>query len=209
MGKVEDNEALVRSIQSWLRSRGHELRVDGWGGRRTRQVMREAMDAYGLPAPDADPRWPAPDESALRAFYGDPGLSQQVYIEPPYPMVLAWDPDTELSKIRCHRLVADSLAAILSEILAERGLDWIQRHHLHEFAGCYNYRTMRGGSRWSTHAWGVAIDLASRQNGLHTPWPGQASMPVEVVEIFEAHGWTSLGRVIGRDAMHFQATSWP
>ena len=30
----------------------------------------------------------------------------------------------------------------------------------------------------------------------------------DIAAIFEAQGWTSLGRTIGRDAMHFQATSW-
>lgn len=208
-GQEKANEALVRDVQRWLKTRGHQLEVDGWAGPRTRAAIREAMRAYGLPAPEAEPLWPSPDEIALMDFYGPPGGSEQVYIKPPYPMVLAWDPDTKLSRIQCHRLVADSLREVLTEIYDVMGMDWILAHHLNEFAGCYTYRKMRGSDRWSTHAWGIAIDLASRQNGLWTSWPKSAEMPEEAIEIFEGHGWTSLGKVLGRDAMHFQATSWP
>lgn len=209
MRKARDNEALVRSIQGWLRTRGHDIAVDGWAGRRTRSALREAMKAEGLASPAAEPLWPAPDEGALTDFYGPPGPAEQVYIEPAYPMVLSYDPDTPLRRIQCHRLVADSLRGVLEDLLSNMGMDWIRRHNLHEFGGAYFFRPMRRDpERMSTHAWGIAIDLASRENGLTTPWPDVAPMPIEAVEAFEARGWTSLARRIGRDAMHFQATSW-
>ena len=65
---------------------------------------------------------------------------------------------------------------------------------------------MRGGSRISTHAWGIAIDLAPNWNGNLMPWPTVATMPLEIMEIFAREGWLSAGAFWGRDAMHFQAT---
>jgi hypothetical protein len=66
---------------------------------------------------------------------------------------------------------------------------------------------MRGGHAWSRHAWGIAIDLDPDRNGLHAPWPISATMPEPVIRIFEKHGWKSYARSLGRDAMHFQATT--
>lgn len=210
-----DNERLVRTrVQPHLARLGHYRgEVDGWGGAMTR-------DAWDAAFPDTAPlvgdssaaapgaRWPGRAEAAIRAYYGPPGESQQVRIAPPYPMRIAWDPAVSLRSITCHRLVGGSLAGILEAIRDRHGLEWIKAHQLDHYGGCYNFRRMRGGSSWSTHAWGIAIDLDPARNGLRTPWPAKAAMPVEAIEAFEAEGWTSLARVIGRDAMHFQATSW-
>jgi hypothetical protein len=65
---------------------------------------------------------------------------------------------------------------------------------------------MRGGSLPSLHARGAAIDLASDTNRMSQSWPVSADMPLEVMEYFAAEGWVGLGWLIGRDAMHFQAT---
>ena len=65
---------------------------------------------------------------------------------------------------------------------------------------------MRGGSLPSLHARGAAIDLDPGTNGLHTPWPTRATMPLEVMECFAREGWLAAGAFWGRDAMHFQAT---
>jgi hypothetical protein len=65
---------------------------------------------------------------------------------------------------------------------------------------------MRGGTRPSTHARGIAIDLAPVWNGNATPWPAKATMPLAVMEQFAREGWLPAGAFWGRDAMHFQAT---
>jgi hypothetical protein len=41
---------------------------------------------------------------------------------------------------------------------------------------------------------------------LRTHWPMGADMPIEVMEAFARQGFKSLGAVISRDAMHFEAT---
>lgn len=203
MSREADNAAFVTDLQAEL-----GVKVDGWAGDKTRAAFAERFGVELAPAPPADFPWPGRSEAELRAFYGPPGDSQQVRVEPPYPMRIAWDTSTPLRVITCHRLVADSLLAVLRGFLEDFGTGWIREHRLDLYGGCYNFRKMRGGSSWSTHAWGIAIDLNPETNGLRTPWPAQATMPHEAIEAFEAAGWTSLARVIGRDAMHFQATRW-
>lgn len=206
------NLAFVEDVQAVLVSRGRLAKVDRWAGDDTRAALGLELGAdltRRPPAPRPPPeRWPGRSEAEIRAVFGPPGESQQVRIDSPYPMVIAWDLGTPLRKITCHRLVAESLAGVLEALRDKYGMEWITDHGLHLYGGCYNFRKMRGGASWSTHAWGIAIDLDPARNGLRTPWPAKAAMPVEAIELFEAAGWTSLARVIGRDAMHFQATGW-
>lgn len=151
--------------------------------------------------------FPRDTYEAICATYGKPSDDQQVVIQFPYPMRLAWETHTVVHQTRCHRLVKDSLTAILKEIKDHYGsLTAIREARMDLFGGLFNIRKMRGGSAWSRHSWGIAIDLDPDQNGLHTPWPRKATMPLAVIEIFERHGWKSYARAIGRDAMHFQAT---
>lgn len=159
-------------------------------------------------------RWPTPDEASIRAYYGPPGETQLRTVRLPYQMRLSWAlTAAPVDRIRCHRLVADDLCSILAEIKAEvyqGDMAALAAAGLDILGGVYNLRRMRDNpGKWSMHAWGIAIDLDPLRNDLRTPWPSRATMPVQVIEVFERHGWTSLARVIGRDAMHFQATSWP
>jgi hypothetical protein len=143
--------------------------------------------------------WPASDEASLRSFYGTPGESHLVnlnveglgveYIGSP------------VKTIRCHTKVAESLHRVLSAI-ANSECKWILR----KYAGCFNHRPMRGGTRLSTHSWGVAIDLWPARNGNTVHWPTRAEMPIEVMEAFAREGWLSAGAFWSRDAMHAQAT---
>jgi hypothetical protein len=77
---------------------------------------------------------------------------------------------------------------------------------LADYNGCYNNRSMRGGSTPSLHARGAAIDFLAGDNGNKTSWPAKATMPLDVMKIFAVEGWLSAGAFWGRDAMHFQAT---
>lgn len=153
--------------------------------------------------------WPADNDAAITRYFGPIGAEANlVLIEPPYPMVLAWDTTKPLRKIRCHGLVAPSLRRVLASLAALYTPAELVEHGLDRWGGCYNVRKMRGSlGRWSRHSWGIAVDLDPARNGLRTPWPGEATMPLAVVEAFEAEGWLSGGRAWGCDAMHFQATS--
>jgi hypothetical protein len=131
-------------------------------------------------------------------------------IRVPYPLTLAWDLSREVSRIRCHKRVANSLTLVLESIFAAYGsISAIKTVRMHLFGGCYNYRRVSGSGRLSTHAWGAAIDLDPDLNPLGKPHDeGDGMMPMRVVEIFEQEGWKWGGRFVSRpDCMHFQATA--
>jgi len=97
----------------------------------------------------------------------------------------------------------------LSGVLAHYGQAEIRRLRLDLFGGCYNYRRMRGGSAWSTHAWGIALDFDPDRNQLSWGRDKASFAKAEFDkwwEIWENEGWTSLGRTKNYDWMHVQAT---
>ena len=149
--------------------------------------------------PDPNP-WPTPDDASMRRFYGRPGDEDALTMLDADGIGIKYA-GQPVSVIRCHYKVAESLKRVLLDI-SHGTAAWI----LEEYAGCFNYRAMRGGSRMSKHAWGVAIDFAPGRNGLRTHWPTEATMPIEAMESFAKEGWTSAGAFWGRDAMHFEAT---
>jgi hypothetical protein len=103
--------------------------------------------------------------------------------------------------VRCHRKVAASLKRILTAL--SKGP---HKSVLTQYAGCYNNRTMRGGSLPSLHARGAAVDLDPDSNGNHVTWPNRATMPLGVMEEFAREGWKSAGAFWSRDGMHHEAT---
>lgn len=124
-------------------------------------------------------------------------------LKPAYAMVLAWNPSRPVSRIRCHKLVAPSLAEVLGEI-GELGRDFIAKHELDHYGGAYNFRAMRGSQNLSLHSYGIALDLSPKRNPWKKKWDPKTMMPEVVVEIFEKHGWEFGGRWSTADAMHFQ-----
>lgn len=152
--------------------------------------------------------WPEDSDAALTSYYGKPGSETNlVMVTPPYPMFIPFLPGIpRLKSIRCHGRVARSLEAVLVGLRDRFGLAWIHQNGLDQWGGCFNFRKMRGGTSLSRHSWGIAVDLDPVRNSLRSKWPGEAKMPVEAVEAFEAEGWKSYARAKGWDAMHFQAT---
>ena len=142
--------------------------------------------------------------------YGTPnetGVCYLVKIQLPYPMRLAWDTDTTVTTMMCHKLVADKLKAAFTDILAEYGFKKIRELGIDLFGGCFNYRKMRGGSAWSMHAWGIAVDLDPGRNKLkETSKTAQFARPEykPMIDIFYKNGFESLGREKNYDWMHFQ-----
>lgn len=140
-------------------------------------------------------------------FYGKVG-ENQTQIELPYEMCLAWDAKVKIKKISCHTKCAESLYTIFEQTLNTYGLKEIQKLKLNNFGGCLNVRKMRGGSAWSIHSWGAAVDLDPDRNRLKWTSSRAAFAKSEYKEfwkIVESEGWTSLGRARNYDWMHFQA----
>ncbi len=85
--------------------------------------------------------------------------------------------------------------------------------YLYPIAGTYNCRVVAGTDALSAHAFGIAIDL----NPKHTHywrWADAApnggaiayrnTIPLEIVSIFEKHGFIWGGRWYHYDTMHFE-----
>jgi peptidoglycan hydrolase-like protein with peptidoglycan-binding domain len=151
--------------------------------------------------------WPKETTETLLRYYGPVG-ENQVRIDTPYRMVLAWDTDTVLSKITCHKKVAESLYGALENVSHLYSEKDIIKHGFHLFGGSLNVRKIRGGNRWSTHSWGIAIDIDPARNGLNASWSeAYLGKPEcrDFVDCFKQEGWYSLGLEKNYDAMHFQA----
>lgn len=164
---------------------------------------------------------PADNQAELEEFYsthklgtsGKPTAAWEsenlILVKPAYPLTLAFAPHTQVTRISCHKQVADSLLRVFGKILEHFGsVEEVRKARMHLFAGCYNFRVIKDSNRLSTHAWGAGIDIDSEKNPLGVPHdPSKGMMPLAVVKIFETEGWKWGGRFKKRpDCMHFQAT---
>ena len=193
--------------------------IDGFWGPQTRFAFGELeyFEEFGvLPHPWRDfdgPRanpngWPVETEDDLRAAYGVPGSPPLVRIDAPYPLRLAWDLGTTVSRIACHEKVAASLERVLTGVRDHYGLDALRDLRLDRYGGSFAARRKRGGTSWSTHAWGIALDFDPERNRLQ--WGrDRAAFAAPAYdrwwELWEEEGWVSLGRVANFDWMHIQA----
>jgi len=143
------------------------------------------------------------------AKYGKPNQqgSYLTTIQLPYPMRLAWDKDTTVTKMRCHKLLADDFLSVFNTLLRHYGLEKIQELGIDLFGGCFNFRQMRGGSDYSRHSWGIAIDLDPERNQLKETAATARfarSEYLPMIEIFYNHGFVNLGVEKNYDWMHFE-----
>lgn len=155
--------------------------------------------------------WPA--QSELRAKFGVPDYGgsfkkHMTQVELPYTM---WMDDIKITKCWMNKICADSLVRVLTRLWDANGRDYdkIKAQQLHIFSGAWNIRNMRGGASLSTHAYGLAIDIAAPYNALgKKPGYNKHSFTDEslIVRLFKEEGWTWGGDWQKRpDGMHFQA----
>ena len=181
----------------------HGLKADGVVGEKTWKFVTKVSENTPL-----SQRWPKQDYNSMVNFYGPVG-ENQTSLELPYQMKLAWDTNVIVKKITCHQKVASSLYKVLENVKKIYGND-ISKLNLDLFGGCINVRRMRGGSSWSIHSWGAAIDIDPDHNQLR--WGrDQAAFgkPIykDYLDCFEAEGWVSLLRARNMDGMHTQAAT--
>ncbi|MDD5291089.1 MAG: M15 family metallopeptidase [Patescibacteria group bacterium] len=96
-----------------------------------------------------------------------------------------------------HKSVASKFQEAFRNVIS-RGL----HKQIKTFGGCFNPRQIRGGQSWSTHSWGIAIDINPKWNRF-----GQKNfeMSENLARCFEDIGFVWGGRWTGfPDAMHFQ-----
>ncbi len=192
--------------------------VDGLWGPQTAyayEVLKEYLETGVMPPKwrdvvplDVNPHgWPVETEQALMDYYGLPG-ENLVSVDLPYPHRLAWDKRRVVNRIYCHAKVKDSLVTVLSRVIANYSIAEIRALGLDLYGGCFNKRKKRGGSSWSTHAWGIALDYNPDYNRLRWGRDRAAFARPEYDkwwQYWEEEGWTSLGRTKNYDWMHVQA----
>jgi hypothetical protein len=182
------------------------LTVDGMVGGNTYSKLSIYMPAPHTPTNQKS--YPHNDSASMKRYYGDPRnmTKNLVRIAFPYSMRLAWDTGVKVSGTRVHKECKDSFESAFEAILAEYGLTQIQELGLDLFGGVYNKRRMRGGSSWSTHAYGCAIDLDPAHNRFRKPWSQARFSKSEYkpfLTIMKANGFKHLKSF---DAMHFELT---
>ncbi|OED38846.1 hypothetical protein AB833_18085 [Chromatiales bacterium (ex Bugula neritina AB1)] len=227
--KIWSNKRIITACYQIIISlAGHEVGpVDGLYGPLTRNgsvwFIRqregiETVDWEALSPDDINPNnFPCETTDALNSHYGTAKpptscpYSKIVQVPSPWKMGLDWNMTQSRSHFNVHSLVADSLKRILEAVFQHYGLEGIKKHGLNRFSGDHTCRNIRGGSRPSTHAWGIAIDFYGSRNELHrstndaTP-PRLAHPELSFFwEQWEKEGWYSLGRMEDRDWMHIQA----
>jgi hypothetical protein len=195
--------------------------IDGYAGHNTEEALRawDYFQANGKrEVVDRTPVVPAiktkfPKQKDCPTFYGKPGPEiekQLVSITLPFKMRIDWNLNQKTDSLRFHKKCADSALTAWRAIYAHYGEDRLRKLGLDRNAGTYMHRQMRGGTSWSMHAYGCAEDVYAGPNGLRVTCPQALFCGDEYkayFDIWEANGWTSLGRAIGRDWMHVQAAS--
>ena len=144
----------------------------------------------------------------VKAMYGQPGEGPFTTLVVPKGFNLTYD-GKPVSKIRnVHSKVSSNLRQAFEQILSSYGAAQVQSLKINVYSGTYNKRVKRGGTTWSMHSWGIAIDLYYAKNKLRTKAPEAAFSKPEyknMIDIFERNGFYSLGRAKNYDYMHFQA----
>lgn len=147
-----------------------------------------------------------PTQSQVPIFFGSVG-GNQVTLKMPFPLRLAWDTDEKVYRYSCHRKVHDSMLRVWNRTLDHYGHQRIQELGLDLFGGCLNVRKMRGGSKYSMHSWGIAVDIDPERNSLRTSWKNsQMSKPEykPFVQFWYDEGAINLGVEANFDSQHFQ-----
>ena len=212
---------LVAAAQTVLNAQGHDAgEVDGYFGHNTKEALISWLSIKAgtvatvtrTPVHHLPRHGTLPKQSEVAAFYGTPGPDgtiedQLAFATAPAPMRLDWALATTVTRLRVHEKCANALTTALAGVYAHYGDDAWRRLGLDRYAGGYNPRKMRGGTSWSMHAYGCAVDLFAPPNGLRTRCPkalfcGEEYKPF--LDIMENHGWLPAVRLWGADAMHFQ-----
>ena len=105
---------------------------------------------------------------------------------------------------------ATELAAVFRELFALGQENPAIYSYISHVSGTFNHRYISGTSRLSAHAFGIAVDLAvcrydywrwaTREQG----WKRLSGYPMNVVDVFERHGFIWGGKWGHFDIMHYE-----
>jgi hypothetical protein len=196
--------------------------VDGYWGHQTEFATEQLLflmehgrlpdnwrpEEHEVPNPN---NWPVQYTPEFYDFYGKRG-SSLVKIELPFEHKLSWNNNVTIRSFYCHEKVHDSLKSILEKVMDHYGVEEVKKLRLDQWGGCYNERPIRGGSKWSMHSWGIALDYDPARNKLKWGRDKASFARSEYNDwwrFWEEEGWISLGRERNFDWMHVQAAKLP
>jgi peptidoglycan hydrolase-like protein with peptidoglycan-binding domain len=200
-----------------LNAQGHDAGfVDGYAGHNTLEALTDWLSKrMDVPAtveriPTAsrpDPK-DLPRQADITASYGSPAIpGNMIHAELAFDMRIDWNLAQTTRKLLVHRKCAAPLVAALTAVHAHYGPEKMKALGIDRYAGGYTPRRMRGGTSWSMHAYGCAVDFYAAPNGLRTKCPDALFCRPDYkafLDIMEAHNWLPALRLWGADAMHFQ-----
>jgi hypothetical protein len=212
-------------LQLWCKSEGIEVgEIDGLWGPQTAfavDTLIQKKQTGAMPEAWRDTvedgsvaeRWPRYSE--LSSFYGPPGKkggawpSYLVKVPCPWKLKISFDMSSTRTHLNVHEKLADSLGAVLEKVHSTYGDQNINRMGLDLFGGDFNPRLMRGGTKPSTHSWGIAFDFDPDRNPLKANRSTARFAHPDYEDwwrAWEDEGWVSLGRARNFDWMHVQAS---
>jgi len=150
--------------------------------------------------------WPHGDPVSLMNFYGPPGRGAMGKVIVPWRMYEA-DTRTPVPTFLMHVRCVPVMNILLQNIWDHYGRSQkaIEEVGMHLWGGALNVRKVRGGSGWSVHAYGAAVDFDPDHNGMTTNPKASYRMPQAVIDEFKAAGATWGGDFRPRrDPMHFE-----
>jgi hypothetical protein len=120
-----------------------------------------------------------------------------VRITLPFPLIISWDQSQSVSAMTCHKMLASVFTGVFDRLQSGS-----LQSKITSFGGCFSFRPQRTGTKLSTHAWGIAIDLNPETNQQGTA----GNMDPAVIATFRDAGFEWGGDWQGRtrDPMHFQ-----
>ncbi|WP_245443397.1 M15 family metallopeptidase [Labrys okinawensis] len=170
-------------------------------------VMPYTLGArYKQPATPADDPGRARNQALFDAMYGD-CTKGQVKLK-----TIQWLPRLGGGSLRVTTAngVADRLEAVSRDLEALPAKFHV---YLKPSAGTFNCRVIAGTSRMSMHAYAAAIDINVKFTD-YWRWGGAKKetdkvsyknrIPMEIVEVFEKHGFIWGGKWYHYDTMHFE-----
>lgn len=151
-------------------------------------------------------QWPRQRDAA--EFFGPVGTNHK-RLDMPFPMRYGEPPNQVIPYTFVNAKIHTPMLRIWNQVQTHYGYQRLKELRLDIFSGCYNPRSMLGGSRPSMHGYACAWDVDAINNQLYwgrdRAWLARKEYD-RFWEFVEAEGAISLGRHANYDYMHFQFT---
>ncbi len=130
-------------------------------------IGKQTMSAAARYAGDDAPAlWPSKSQvRSGESIFGVAGKVPLKRIKPPYTLYYA---GKAVPAISVHERVEVAVMTALQRVFMHYGAARVHDLGLDVYDGCYNNRSVRGGSATSMHAWAIALDFGAAHNGNRT-----------------------------------------